>query len=161
MLAHKAQDNIADYFPVQSCSWVEATIAQVIFLCNVGSGRSRQHCIGYFSVKACLCTLGQHCTSNLQCCAMLHQMYLDNIDWATFLCNVVPAWSIQHCTGYFLHKSCILAIGQHCTVSLSNVGPDRSRQHCTGKNHLQCCLNTLGTTLHRKKSSSIRDIYRI
>ena len=24
-----------------------------------------------------------------------------------------------------------------------------SRQHCTGKNPVQCCLNTLGTTLHK------------
>ena len=26
------------------------------------------------------------------------------------------------------------------------------RQHCTGKNHVQCCLNILGTTLYRKNN---------
>ena len=33
MLAHTDQDNIADYFPVQCCSW--ANITQIKTLCNV------------------------------------------------------------------------------------------------------------------------------
>ena len=85
--------------------WVN--ISQVIFLCNVGTGRSRQHCIGFFPAKTCLRALGQHCTSNFQ-------TYLDNIDQTIFLRNVVPAWSIQHCIGYLPHKSYLFAMGQHC-----------------------------------------------
>ena len=46
------------------------TLQRKIFLCIVGSGRSRQHCIAYFPAKTCLCAHGQHCTSNffVQCC---------------------------------------------------------------------------------------------
>ena len=51
--------------------WVN--IAQVIFLCNIGTGTSRQYSIGYFLAKTCLRALGQHFTSNLQ-------TYLDNIN---------------------------------------------------------------------------------
>ena len=56
--------------------WVN--IAHAVFLCNVGPGRLRQHCIGYLPVK--LRTLAQHCTSNLLFRATLSQMYLDNIE---------------------------------------------------------------------------------
>ena len=47
--------------------WVN--IAQVTFLCNVGTGRLRQHCIGYFSHKSCLFAMSQHCTGDfpVQC----------------------------------------------------------------------------------------------
>ena len=55
--------------------WVN--IAQVIFLCNVGTDRLRQHCIGYFPAKTYLHDLGQHCSSNF---LMLSQITLDNID---------------------------------------------------------------------------------
>ena len=89
--------------------WVN--IVQVIFLCNVGTDRSRQHCVGYFPAKTYLHDLGQHCTSNF---LMLPKKYLDNIDQTIFLYNVVPAWLIQHCIGYFPYKSCLLAMGQHC-----------------------------------------------
>ena len=43
---------------------------QLIHLCSVDTGRSRQHCIGYFPAKTCLCALGQHCTSIffVECC---------------------------------------------------------------------------------------------
>ena len=48
-----------------------ANIAQVIFLCNIGSGKLRQHCIQLFPEKRLLCGLSQHCiTINflVQCC---------------------------------------------------------------------------------------------
>ena len=48
----------------------------------------RQHCLGYFSAKRCLCALGQHCTSNflVQCCLkrILTILYREDI-----FCNVV------------------------------------------------------------------------
>ena len=65
MFAHKGQNNIVDYFPVQNCSLDMGQHAQVTFLCNAGTCRLRQHCIGYFPAKTFLCTLGQHCTSNV------------------------------------------------------------------------------------------------
>ena len=67
--------------------------------------------------------------------AMLSHKYLDNIDWTIFLCNVVPARSIQHCIGYFPHKSCLLAMGQHFT----------------GDFFVQCWPRQIQTTLHKKK----------
>ena len=51
--------------------WVN--IAQVIFLCNIGTGTSKQYSIGYFLEKTCLRALGQHFTSNFQ-------TYFDNIN---------------------------------------------------------------------------------
>ena len=85
-------------------------------------------------------------------CTMLSQTYLGNIDWTIFLCNVVPVWSIQHCIGYFLHKSCVLAMGQHYTgKNLVQCYPRGSRQQFAGENPVKCYLNTLGTTLHRSK----------
>ena len=47
--------------------------------------------------------------------AVLSQTCSDNIELTIFLCNAVPAWSIQHCIGYFSHKSCLFTMGQHCT----------------------------------------------
>ena len=112
--------------------WVNIT--QVIFLCNVGTGRSRQYRIGYFLAKTCLRALGQHCKNN-------------------FLRNIAPAWSIQYFIYYFPHKSCLLATSQHYTSkNFVQCCPRGSRQHCTGRNHVQCCLNILnniGTTSHR------------
>ena len=91
-----------------------ANIAQTTFSCNASTSRLRQHCIGYFPAKTCLCNLGQHCTINLhvQCCirriwATLTRQYSNAV--------FAPAWSIQHCIGYFSHKSCLFTMGQHCT----------------------------------------------
>ena len=43
--------------------WVNiACIVQVIVLCNASSSRLRQHYVGYFPAKACLCDQGQYCT---------------------------------------------------------------------------------------------------
>ena len=60
---------------------------------------------------------------------MLSQTCLDNIDLAIFLCNAVPAWSTQHCIGYFPHKSFLFPMGQQ-VISLCNFDPERSRHHC-------------------------------
>ena len=45
-----------------------------------------------------------------------------------------------------------ILLGQYCTDKnpLQYCLRD-SKQHCTGKSLGQCCLNTLGTTLHRSK----------
>ena len=88
-----------------------ANITKVILLCNVGSGRSRQHCIAYFPVKkvvivglkcfyVSICMpLGQHCRSNILYNVVLNVFKQHQLD----ICNVVPAWSIQHCISYFPH----------------------------------------------------------
>ena len=90
--------------------WIN--IAQATFLCNVSTNRLRQHCIGYFPAKTCLCNLGQHCTINLQMQCCLRRI------WATLTrqysnAMFAPAWSTQHCIDYFSHKSCLFAMGQH------------------------------------------------
>ena len=57
------------------------------------------------------------------------------------------------CIGYFPHRSCLLAMDQHCTgKNLVQCCPRVSRQHCTGKNPVQCCVNTLGAASHRCKN---------
>ena len=45
-------------------------IGQVIVLCNAGASRPRQHCVGYFPAKTCLCDRGQFCTNSflVRCC---------------------------------------------------------------------------------------------
>ena len=47
----------------------------------------RQHCVGYFPAKICLCAQGQYCTSNflLQCCFRRI--------WTT-LCRPIKYWAI-------------------------------------------------------------------
>ena len=83
--------------------WVN--IAQVTFLCNAGTCRLRQRCIGSFPAKTCLYSLGQHCTNNylVQCClrrvwttltgqysyAMLFQHGRYNIAQVIFVIKVV------------------------------------------------------------------------
>ena len=109
MLAPFEQDNIADYFPVHSYSWAVGQHCTSNFLAQCWHTQIKTTLHRLFSVKTCLRALGQHCTSNFQ-------TYLDHIDQKIFLCNVVPAWSIQHCIGYFPQKSCLFAMGQHCTV---------------------------------------------
>ena len=117
MLAHKDQVTLLIIFPCKVVHGQWINIAQVAFLCKVSTGRLRQHCIGYFPAKRCLCAMGQHCTT-------LSETYLDNIDQTIFLCNVVPAWSIQRCIGYFSHKFFLFTMAQHCT------DPERSGHHC-------------------------------
>ena len=52
---------IVNYFLVESCLWTVGQYYTGNFLCNVGSGRSRQHCsIGYFPVKRWLWALTFH-----------------------------------------------------------------------------------------------------
>ena len=98
ILAQIDPDKIVDYFPVQSCLWAVGQHCKVIFLYNVGSGRSRQHCIySLFSCENILCTLGQHCASMFLCNVVLDvikQNWLDNIPmgWlahlvSRFACN--------------------------------------------------------------------------
>ena len=127
------QDNIADYFSVKSCSWAVVNIAQVYFLCNVGPGKSRQHCIGHFPAKTCLCALDQHCTSYF-----LVQCYLISI-WTTLTGQYSYAMLSQQ--GRYNIVQVIFLIKVVCqqwanisqVISLCNVGPDRFRQHCTRK----------------------------
>ena len=95
--------------------WVNIVcIVRIIVLCNVAPSKPRQHCVGYFPAKTCLCAQGQYCKSFLvQRC--LKCKYFDNIEYAMFVCNLVLAWCTQHCIDYFAKESCLLTMGQHCT----------------------------------------------
>ena len=62
---------------------------------------------------------------------MLSQTCLDNIEWTIFLCNAVPAWSIQHCIGFFPHEGvCLPWANIAQVISLCNFDPERSGHHC-------------------------------
>ena len=110
-------------FLMQCCPRYVQSKLQIIFLCDVVCGLCGQHCRGNFlvqcwlrQIKATLCSLFS--CKNMSVCPWstlqkLSQTYLENIDQTIFLCNVVPAWSIQHCVGYFLHKSCLLPMDRH------------------------------------------------
>ena len=130
---HYIGDFLVQCWPRQSCKvvlglWIN--IAQLVFVCNVGTGRSRQHCIGYFPAKACLSALGQYCTSNF-----LVQCSLRYI-WATLTKQYSCVMLSQH--GRYKISQVIFLIKVICqpqtniaqVVSLCNVGPDRSRQRC-------------------------------
>ena len=43
-------------------------------------------------------------------CAMLSQMFMENIELTILLCNcnAAPVWSTQHCKGYFPPKTIFL-----------------------------------------------------
>ena len=108
--------------------WVN--IAQVTFLCNVGTCRLRQQCIGYFPVKMCFCALGQHRTSNflVQCCL--------RVVWTTLTRQYSYAMLSQH--GRYNILQVIFLIKVVClpwaniaqVISLCNVDPERSGHHC-------------------------------
>ena len=125
-----------------------ATVAQVISLCNVAPNRTRQHC-RLFSCKNLFLGCGPTGTSNflVQCC-------LRRI-WTTL--SIQYSYAIQphlnrHNIVQVLLLRCRLIVGQYCiSKTLVQFWPSNSRQHCTEKNPVQCCLNTLGTILHRQK----------
>ena len=91
-------------------------MAQVVFLCNAGKGRSRQHCIDYLLAKTRLCTLGQHCPSNFlvqccRCCRCFGQHWLDNIPLQcgpstvdTTIYKLFISWKLSVCHGPTLHR---------------------------------------------------------
>ena len=124
MLAHKDYGNITDYFPVQSCSWTMGQHSTGCFLVQCQHRQIKTTLYRLFSCEKMFVRYGQHCTT-------LSQTYLDNIDQTIFLCNVVPAWSIQLCIGYFSHKFFCLPWGNIAQVIVQcNVDPERSGHHC-------------------------------
>ena len=135
MLAHIDQGNIADYFPMLSCSWaVNQHCTGKKFSCAMLAQTDQDNVIQVIFLQTHVCALCASIGQVFFFCAMLSQTYLDNTDQTIFLCNVVPVWSIQHCKGYFLHKSCLLAMGQRFTgKNLVQCWPRDSRQQCTGK----------------------------
>ena len=134
-----------------SCMWVN--IAQVNnFLVQRWHREIKTTLYRLFSCKNMSVRPAQHWTSIFFVCAILSQTYLDNIEQTILQCNVIPVWSIQHFMDYFLHKSCLLVMGQYYSgKNYVQCCPKDSRQQCTGKNPVQCCLSILGTTLHRSK----------
>ena len=134
-------DKIVDYFSVQSCSWaVGINTAQVILLCNVGAGRSKQHCIGYFPAKTCLHALDQHwhCTSNflVQCCLRCRTILTRQYSYAMTMLSQHGQYNIVQVI--FLIKGVCLPwtnILHTQVISLCNVGPERSGQYCSQLNY--------------------------
>ena len=93
---------------------------------------SRGHCI-IFPVQFCLDTLGT--TLHRSKLYAVSRKAPDNIASEKIQCNVV-----------------LILLGQHCTAqNPMQYCPRGSRQHCIRKNSVQCCLDTLETTLHRSK----------
>ena len=103
------------------------------------------------------------------CSCLLSEALRTTLYRAFYLCNVVLAVLRQHCTWFF---SCLMLFGASRAllhkvssvqyypqnISWGNIAQEKlyvccpwgSRQRCIKrKNPLQCCLNTLGTTLHR------------
>ena len=115
MLAHIDQDNIAYYFPVQSCSWALDQHCTASFLVQCWHRQIKTTLYRLISCENISVRTGPTFHKQFSC-VMFSQTYLDNIDKTIFLCNAVPAWSIQHCIGYFPHKSCLLPMGQHYIV---------------------------------------------
>ena len=91
----------------------------------------RQHCTRKNLFNDLLILLGQHCTGKtlVQCCSRGS----GNIAQEKILFNIVLILFVQHSSGKILVQCC----------------PRGSRKYYTGKIPVQCCLNTLGTTLRR------------
>ena len=126
--------------------WVN--IARVVFLCNVGSGRSRQHGIWLFSLRKddyvfCVNIAPVIVLFNFVS-AVFGQHWLDCGLWATFghanivcivqvivLCNVDPSRPRQHYVSCFSANTCLYAPGQYCASSFL----------------VPCCFRRIWTTL--------------
>ena len=81
---------------------------------------------------------------------MLSQYSWGNIAYVKALCNVVPETSDNAEQENVLFNVVLILLGQYCTgTTLCSVAlevPDNLAQE---KNPFQCCLNSLGTTLHK------------
>ena len=104
-------DKIVDSFYVQTCLWIVGQHYKGNFIVQCGLRQIKTTLYSllpcekscYCWIKMFLCTIcmpfGQHCRSNI-----LYNVVLDVFKqhWLD-ICNVVPAWSIQHCISYFPH----------------------------------------------------------
>ena len=95
---------------------------------------SRQHCTGKYPGQCCSRVSRQHCTGKKPLRCYLNSS-CDNIAQVKILCNIVHKVPDNIAQEKILFNVVFILLWQHCT----------------GKNPVQCCLNTLGTTLHRKK----------
>ena len=99
MLAHKDQDNIADFFPVQSCSWAMG-----------------QHCTSNFLVQCCLrriwTTLTRQYSYAMLSCPSMVDTTLSRL---FFHKNCLFAMG-QHYTGDFLVQCWPRKIQNHCRL---------------------------------------------
>ena len=81
-----------------------------------------------------------------------HQYYWDNIAQVKTLCNVVLEAPDNSTHEKILFNVVLIHSRQHCTgQNPMYCCPRGSRQQCIRKILVQCCLNTLGTILHRSK----------
>ena len=144
MLAHIDQDNIAGYFPVQSCSWAVGQQCTGNFLVQCWH-RQIRHCIyRLFSCK------------NVSACSgpTLHKNFLVQCSliciWTTMTRQYSYAMLPQH--GRYNIVQVIFLLKVVCqpwanitwVISLCNVGPHRSRQHCRLFFFVQSCLWSMG-----------------
>ena len=126
MLAHNDQDNII--FLCKVAHGIQVNIAQVTLMCNAGTCRLRQHCIGSFPAKKCLYAPGQHYTSSylVQCC--LRRV------WTTLngqYCILSQHGRYNIAQVIFLIKvACLPWANIAQVISLCNFGPERSGHHC-------------------------------
>ena len=136
-----------------------ANITKVILLCNVGSGRSRQHCIAYFPVKIVVVIIRLKCfyvsmylsvcpwanIAEVIFCIMLPQMYLNNIDQTYTMLSHHGQYNIVQVI-FLIKVVCQPWTNIEQVKPFMQCCPRGSRQHCTGKIPDQCCFNTFDTT---------------
>ena len=100
--------------------------------------KNRSRCLVHeFLLNVVLILLRQHCTGKnpMQC-------------W--------PTGFRQHCIKKIVCSFALILLGQNCTGQNSvQCCPKSSRQHCIRKSPVQCCLNTVGTTLYSWKPYAI------
>ena len=103
-------------------------------LYNVGPYISSQNCRLFFCAKMFV-----DCGSSLIIASVI------------LMCNVGSDRSKQNFIAYFPTKTCLCALGQHCTsnfsinFSISNC----TSQHWLGNIPMQCCPSMVNATLHR------------
>ena len=130
MLTHKDQDNIADYFPMQSCSWAVGQHCIGNFLLQCWHRQIKTTLYRLLSCETCLRALGLHSTSNF-----LVQCYLRSI-WTILARQYFYSVLSQHGRYNIVQVISLIKvvylpwanIGQ--VIFLCNVGAERSGHYC-------------------------------
>ena len=87
---------------------------------------------------------------------ILSQYSWDNFAQLKTLCNNIRGVPGNNEQEKIFWKIVLILLGKHCTAeNPMQCCPRGSRQLCIRTNAAQCCLNTLGITLHRSKPYAI------
>ena len=84
------------------------------FSCAMLSQVDQDNIVWVVFLQKYVCVLWANIAQALFLCNVVSdisgQHWLDNTSMQCCLSNVNAMWSIQHCIGYFPHKSCLLAM---------------------------------------------------